>query len=162
MSTTPTPTTQAKALLADWEPAHPPLPPALRQAFLQHVAEVLGYKDSTLDSEDVRYTLGQADQLGLGWAKASGTGRATALLTEVLSQLPGVPTPTGRQLVSFSSDPNATLDMDELTLILEGLQQRVGPEWEMIFGHNDTPRQQPEVHLLVLQASDAPDQTPAA
>ena len=156
MSLLPDHPTQATALLADWEQAHRPLPPALRQVFLQLVAELLGYKDPQLDCEDVRYTLMQADRLGLGRSEAAGPDRASALLTEVLSQLPGPPTPTGRLLVSFSSNSENELDMDELTLVLEGLQHRVGPEWEMRLGHRAAPGQQPEVRLLVLLGFDAP------
>ena len=161
MSNTSDPTTRASDLLAEWEQAHHPLPPAPRQAFLQLVAELLDHPDSGLDREDVRYTLSRADRLGFARAEATGPDRATSLLTEVLTQLPDEPTPTGRLLVSFSSDTDDAFEMDELSLILEGLQQRVGPEWEMVFGHCDAPSQQSEVRLLVLQAFDASSQTHA-
>jgi hypothetical protein len=91
--------------------------------------------------------LRRARAFRLGHATATGPGRATRLgpLLAVDSQLfPALaPLPYLRPvaaLLSLVSGPRHELEMDELTEILETVQQTLlTPDTEMVFGHGSLP-----------------------
>ena len=122
-------------LLGEWEQTRPvsapPLGAAVRGAFAQFVAEALrGNQDTNLDEGDVRDVLRGAAGLGVGRAETSGAGRALRALAEAYHTQASVGpgrAPRGRVLLSIQSRPDAELEMDELTDVVETVQHRTAP-----------------------------------
>ncbi len=169
----PAPTTAA-ALLTEWEARAQPDPaayaaqrPALLALLIDFCALLDGPADVNVDREDLRAVLQPATALGLARAAAAGPGRAPrvtqALLAALAAQrIAGHPQAV-TALLSISSPDTAELEMDELTEILQTIQQYLGPDAEMIFGHGSSPAADGtglRLWLLVGYAAEVPVRLP--
>ena len=141
---------QAVALLQAWEARNHPDPaayaaqrPALL-ALLTEFCDALEAKaDINVDLSDLRSVMQPAAALGLARATAAGPGRAPRAAQALLAAL-AAQRITGHAralsaLLSISSPDNAELEMDELFEITQTVQQHLGPDAEMIFGHGSHP-----------------------
>lgn len=158
------PAALAETLLHEWEtrarPAATPAYLTARPAVLARLTELstllLRPDDINLNAEDARTTLRPATAFRLGHATAAGPCRAARLgplLAADLSSFPPLAPPPDQQpitaLLSLQSHHDHDLGMDELTEIVEYVQQTLlTPEVEMIFGHGIAP-EAGEAGLLV-------------
>ncbi|AMJ65380.1 DNA translocase FtsK [Hymenobacter sp. PAMC 26628] len=122
---------------------------------------LLVVEDVNVDAGDARTTLADAASFGVATATASGPGRAARLVAALQFHHYG-PTPAGPDcigLLSITAHSDADLDMDELTFITEFVQNALGENFEMIFGHgyhDDSAASELRVHLLVGYGARAP------
>lgn len=150
----------ADHLLDEWTQTLPDAVPhpsaAVRLAFNRFVSEVLQRNpDTNLDQADVQEVLRGATGLGVGRAEASGSGRALGALADAYHTRASVgldSAPYGRVLLSLISHTDTELEMDEFTDVLETVQRRTGPDWEIIFGHGVAADLPAEVRLSILWA----------
>lgn len=149
------PAALAEKLLAEWEARLRPVPtPAYQTARAHLLAQLTGFSalllrpdDINLDADDVRAVLRRATAFRLGHASTTGPNRAARLaplLAANLQLFPPAAAPETLQpmvaLLSLQSGPAQELEMDELTEIVETVQQTLlTPEVEMIFGHGISP-----------------------
>jgi len=91
-----------------------------------------------VDEQHIRSILLGASAFELTSATAAGPQRAGQVARNIITslQLPLPLRPYGRALLAISSPTSAELQMDELTEIIETIQQQLGPETELIFGHD--------------------------
>ena len=158
------------ALLQAWEARAQPDPaayaaqrPALL-ALLSDFCALLGSQDDiNVDLEDLRSVLRPATALGLARATAAGPGRAAratqALLAALAPQRIAGHAHARSALLSISSPDDAYLEMDELCEITQTIQDHLGPDAEMIFGHGTYPAAEGaglHLWLLVGYAAQAP------
>jgi cell division protein FtsZ len=146
-------------LLEDWartQPVPVSVPPGFRHAFTRLVNDIAGDAPGIhLDLADIKTVMQGAVGLAIGQAEASGPRRALRALTAANEQLQVVgrfPSLRGHVLLAVQSRPDAELEMEELTDILEALQQYTGPEWEVIFGHDTVPTLSAEIRFTLLLA----------
>ncbi|MGI4871031.1 MAG: hypothetical protein ACRYFX_07615 [Janthinobacterium lividum] len=157
----------ADVFLHEWEDrAHPPHDAAYAAARPLAVAALASFLASlvyrqaaalAVDFEDFRSVLWQANALCISSGCGTGAGRAQRLVQAVLAgegvthlgPAPGGP-PTGA-LLSLSSAPDAELEMDELSEILQTLQTALGADVQIIFGHStDDALPAATLHLWLL------------
>ena len=154
---------QAATLLSEWEQSQPsglpPVMPEFRAAYDQFVGEALsGTQETNLEVADLREILLDSCGIVIGRAGASGPGRALRALAEAYQrpQVAGSQTATqGKVLLAIQTQPEAELQMDELTDITETLQKRLGYDWEMIFGHGIVPDLAAELRITFVLAPGA-------
>ena len=150
----------ADHLLDEWVQTLPGAVPrpsaAVRHAFARFVSEVLQCNpDTNLNQADVQVVLHGATGLAVGRAEASGPGRALGALADAYHTRAAVgpnDAPYGRVLLSLLSHIDTELAMDELTAVLESVQQRTGPDWEIIFGHGIAADLPAELRVSILWA----------
>lgn len=107
-----------------------------------------------IDFEDVKAVLKDSGPFVVGTAIAKGENRAIHAIHDVFESpifhnidLAN----TKLTLLTITSGPEAGLEMDELSIITEHVQQRIGNEAEMIFGHatDNSLRNQIQITLLI-------------
>ena len=150
--------TQAAALLQEWETRAQPDPatyarqrPALLDMLTEFYAWLDAKADVNLDIEDLRSVFRAATVLGLARATAAGADRATRAAQELLTALAAQKIAGHDRpvvvLLNISSPDNAELEMDELLVITQTVQQHLGTDAEMIFGHGLYPAAADEAGL---------------
>ena len=169
------PAALAATLLHEWEAAARPAPtPAYRAAhagllvrLAQFVALLLRPDDVNINPADARTVLGHAKAFRLGHAATTGPGRASRiglLLAADLALFPPAVLLAGLRpvaaLFSLQSGTEHDLEMDELTEIVEAIQQNfLSRNTEMIFGHGIAPEADEaglQAWLLVGYATEPP------
>jgi len=107
------------------------------------IAEIISvHSEVNVDFEDVRTVMRNSGAAVMGSAKTEGEDRATRAAQEALtSPLLDSQEIQGAQkiLLSIMSGEKAELQMDELTKITHYIEDRVGEEADMIFGHGIDP-----------------------
>ena len=159
----------AENALTEWEHNRPSSPASIAPAAGEHliagIGELLGKSGPTnLDLEDVRHILRQASPAVACCVDAAGPNRASQAIAELIAQLTDqgfhCALTTGRLLLRIISHTDAALAMDELTLILEALQQHLGSEWELTFGHGDETELPVELRVALLVAAGTESRYP--
>jgi len=130
---------------------------ARRSALLAHLTAFFdGIRPESylnVDPDDGRIVLQAATSLGFATAQTAGPDRAASATAQLLAALTGqrLPGTVRTALLGCSSHPEAELEMDELAEITDLLQQQLGPDAEMIFGHGPPPSAPgADLHLWLL------------
>lgn len=151
----------AESVLAEWLQHQPSsslsVALAAHEYLIAGISEVLGKSGSTnLDLEDVRHVLRQASNAMAGCVDTAGPNRASDAAAQLIAQLANrgfhSSSAAGHLLLTIVSRSDASLSMDELTLILEALQQHLGQEWELTFGHGEEADLPTGLRLALLAA----------
>ena len=143
------PAALANTLLFEWEQRTRPVAACLasRPALLTQLAAICATlrpgAAMHITAGDLRAVLASAAAFGIGTARASGPDRAARAANAVVAgaRAPGHCAPIGpahQALLSISSPAAVPLHMDELTVILEIAQHALGPDVEIVFGHDET------------------------
>jgi len=118
------------------------------------IAEIItvpGYVN--VDFEDVKTVMKNSGAAVMGSAKTEGENRARRAAEEAISSpLLNSKDILGAQkiLLSIISGEQAELQMDELTDIIEYIQERAGDEAEVIFGHGIDPELQENIRVTII------------
>jgi cell division protein FtsZ len=138
------------------------------------IAEIItvpGYVN--VDFEDVKTVMQNAGAAVMGSGQAEGEGRALKAAEAALaSPLLDYKDIHGAKkiLLSIVSGKEAELQMDELTIITDYIQDRIGTDAEMIFGHGSDLQLEEYIRVTVIatgfeeesEAGIHPAQTPSA
>ncbi len=166
---TPTPPAHALAetLLSEWEhrtgfcptPAHQTARLLTLALLAELCASTLIEQDVNIDADDICTTLATAASFGTATAAASGPGRAAQVVAAL--QLhhygPAPASPASTVLLSITAHSEADLEMDELTFIIEFVQNMLEETTEMIFGHGEYDDSTiPELRMSILVGYGAP------
>ncbi len=118
------------------------------------IAEIItvpGYVN--VDFEDVKTVMKNAGAAVMGSGQAEGEGRALKAAEAALaSPLLDYKDIHGAKkiLLSIVSGKEAELQMDELTIITDYIQDQIGTDAEMIFGHGSDPQLEEYVRVTVI------------
>ena len=118
------------------------------------IAEIItvpGYVN--VDFEDVKTVMKKAGAAVMGSAQAEGEGRARkAAELALTSPLLDYKDIQGAKkiLLSIVSGQEAEMQMDELTIITDYIQQQVGEDAEMIFGHGSDKQLKESIRVTVI------------
>ena len=118
------------------------------------IAEIItvpGYVN--VDFEDVKTVMKKAGAAVMGSAQAEGEGRARKAAEMALtSPLLGYKDIHGAKkiLLSIVSGQEAEMDMDELATITDYIQEKVGEDAEMIFGHGSDKQLKEAIRVTVI------------
>ncbi len=118
------------------------------------IAEIItvpGYVN--VDFEDVKTVMKNAGAAVMGSGQAEGEGRALKAAEAALaSPLLDYKDIHGAKkiLLSIVSGQEAELQMDELTIITDYIQDQIGTDAEMIFGHGSDPQLEEYIRVTVI------------
>jgi cell division protein FtsZ len=118
------------------------------------IAEIItvpGYVN--VDFEDVKTVMKNAGAAVMGSGQAEGEGRALKAAEAALaSPLLDYKDIHGAKkiLLSIVSGKEAELQMDELTIITDYIQDQIGTDAEMIFGHGSDPQLEEYIRVTVI------------
>lgn len=126
------------------------------------IAEIItvpGYVN--VDFEDVKTVVKRAGAAVMGSAQAEGEGRALkAAELALTSPLLDYKDIHGAKkiLLSIVSGKDAEMQMDELTIITDYIQEQVGDDAEMIFGHGSDAQLKEGIRVTVIATGFAKDE----
>lgn len=152
---------QAAALLNKWMKTRPApaslISASFRTAFARLVVDnTSGSSTTGLQLADVQAVLAGASGLAIGQAAASGPGRAVRALAKACQEQQAVNfqlAPRGQALLLIQAHPSAEPDMDELTDLLEYLEQYIGSQWEVSFNYTSVPNYPVKLRVSLLLAA---------
>lgn len=110
-------------------------------------------RDVNIDLFDLGTILNCSGKAFLGLAEAKGPDRALHAITKALQRTDDQvqeTTESKMALLSVTSGKNKALEMDELTEMTEYLQEHLGHQTEVIFGHSESAKLNDEVRVMVV------------
>jgi cell division protein FtsZ len=120
------------------------------------IAEIVTISaEVNVDVDDVRIVLENAGETIVGTATTAGKDRASLVAqqaTEFSLLLKNDMKSAGKILLSIMSGSEAELEMDELTYITNYIQDKAGPDAEVIFGHGIDENLQNSIRVTLIAA----------
>jgi cell division protein FtsZ len=110
-----------------------------------------------IDLFDLGFILKHSGNALLGLADAKGQDRALQAISKALQRNEMQISQTSESpmaLLAVISGKNAELEMDELTEMTEYLQEQLGEQTEVIFGHSESSKLNDEVRVMVVVAAN--------